>query len=132
MKDVLIGIDQSVERAVTQAETILDLFEPAQVQAHLFHSFLDNPAGASITRVQSVKRAKEILEDADFDVQLHEASGKPVPTMLETAVEVDADLICVAGRNRSPTGKALFGSTSQSIILGTDRPVVVCGVEQYG
>jgi nucleotide-binding universal stress UspA family protein len=29
-------------------------------------------------------------------------------------------------RRRSPVGKAMFGSVTQSVILGTDRSVLVC------
>ncbi len=130
MKDILLGIDEGVERAVTQATTVLDLFDPGAARVHLFHSFVDNPEGATITRVQAVKRARELLEDAGVDVQLHEASGPAEVTLLETAAEVDADLVCVAGRNRSPAGKVLFGSTSQSVVLDADRPVMVCGTSE--
>ena len=39
------------------------------------------------------------------------------------AADVDADAICVSGRKRRPTGKAVFGSVTQDVILGTERPV---------
>lgn len=131
MKDIVLGIDDSVDRAIVQAETALDLFDDSEVHAHLIHSFVDNPDGASVTGVPSVKRAEEKLKDAGVTVELHESSGEPVESILKTAEENDSDAIVVAGRKRSPTGKALFGSVSQSVILSTDRPVIVCGEVDY-
>lgn len=126
MKDVLLGIDQSVDRAVAQAETVLDLFDDESLQVYLLHDFIDNPEGASVIQVDSVKRAKETFENAGVSVELREGSGDPAESIINHAEELDADAICVAGRKRSPAGKMLFGSVSQSVILNTERPVLLC------
>ena len=63
-------------------------------------------------------------------VELLEASGSPSEEILEHAAEYDVDQICVGGRKRSPAGKALFGSVTQDVILGTHKPVLVCGSEE--
>lgn len=126
MKEVLLGIDQSIDRATAQADTLIDLFDVKNTRAYLLHDFVDNPEGASVTQVESVKRAAELLEDAGITVELREGSGEPAESIIGTAEDLDADAICVAGRNRSPAGKMLFGSVTQSVILNTDRPVVIC------
>jgi len=125
MKDVLLGIDQSIDRAVEQAETVLDLFEE-DIRVYLLHDFEDNPEGASVVQVDSVKRAQEIFEEAGVSVSLREGSGDPAESIIEHAEELDADAVCVAGRKRSPAGKMLFGSVSQAVILNTDIPVLIC------
>jgi nucleotide-binding universal stress UspA family protein len=127
MTDVLLGIDEDVDRAVAQAETVLDLFDIETVNVYLLHDFVDNPEGASVTQVKSVRRAQQRFEDAGVPVELREGSGDPAESIIETADEIDADAVCVAGRKRSPAGKALFGSVSQAVILNTDRPVLTCG-----
>ncbi|WP_336037205.1 universal stress protein [Halobacterium yunchengense] len=45
--------------------------------------------------------------------------------VLRYADEVDAEYVVIGGRKRSPIGKAVFGSTAQSIMLDADRPVVM-------
>lgn len=50
--------------------------------------------------------------------------GDPVEEILKLADESDATFVVIGGRKRSPTGKALFGSATQSILLESDRPVV--------
>jgi nucleotide-binding universal stress UspA family protein len=130
MKDVLLGIDQSVERAVEQAETILDLFQLDNIQVYLLHDFVDNPEGASVVQVDSVKRAKELFEEAGVPVSLREGSGDPAESIIQHAESLDADAVCVAGRKRSPAGKMLFGSVSQAVILNAECPVLTCSVSE--
>ncbi len=50
--------------------------------------------------------------------------GSPDEEILTVASTVDATYIVVGGRKRSPVGKALFGSTTQAVLLNADRPVV--------
>jgi nucleotide-binding universal stress UspA family protein len=50
--------------------------------------------------------------------------GRPADEILTTADEVDARYVVLGGRRRSPAGKALFGSTTQRVLLDADRPVV--------
>ena len=125
MYDVLIGIDNAEDsRAVAQAEAIADLpTEEDSMTAHLCHVFQENPEGASVHQISAVRRARETLEEAGIDCAHYEASGDPSDELLAAAADVDADAICVSGRKRRPTGKAVFGSVTQDVILGTDRPV---------
>jgi len=97
------------------------------VEIHLLHVFGDNPEGASVQQVEAVREASDRLEELGVEVNLLEASGDPADEILGYAEEYDVDQICVGGRKRSPTGKALFGSVTQDVILGTHRPVLVCG-----
>jgi len=129
MYTIVSGIDDDKQRAATQARTITDMpMDTDEVEVVLTHSFTDNPSGASISQVSSVQRAQEILEDAGIEVTLEESGNNdPADAVLDFADEYEANLIVVAGRKRSPTKKAVFGSVSQEIMLNTDRPVLVCG-----
>lgn len=129
MYEVLIAIDEDDDHVEKQVEAVLDLPGRDEVHAHLFHDFTDNPSGASIGQIAAARHAREDLEDAGIEVTLHEASGDPAESILETARELDVNAICVASRKRTPTGKVLFGSVTQAVILGADRPVLVCGAE---
>ncbi|WP_276273082.1 universal stress protein [Haloarcula litorea] len=127
MYTVVAGIDESTDRAREIATEIVDIpMDASQVRVTLLHDFQDNPEGATVEQVASVRRAREILEEAGIEVSLSESSGRPADAILELADEEDADMIVVAGRKRTPTGKVLFGSVTQSVILGTERPVLVC------
>ncbi|MCU4750440.1 universal stress protein [Halobacteria archaeon AArc-curdl1] len=130
MYTVLLAIDTSNDRAIAQATAVASLPEAtSNVRAVLLHVFDDNPEGASVNRLSSVRRAIGVLEDADVDYELREASGEPATEILQAAESVAADAICVSGRQRTPTGKALFGSVTQSVLLEADRPVLNASID---
>jgi len=110
------------------ARAVADLpGEASEKRVTVIHSFTDNPSGASASQLASVRHATDFLEERGVDFEVAESSGDPADQLLEVAEEEDANLIVVAGRKRSPTGKALFGSVTQTVILNADRPVMVAG-----
>jgi len=128
MLNALVAIDTPLPQARAQVDALEEMVESGQEMAvWLLHVFDDNPEGASVTQVEAVREARNRLEELGVEVELLETSGSPSDEILRYAVEHDADQICVGGRKRSPTGKALFGSVTQKVILGTNRPVLVCG-----
>lgn len=50
--------------------------------------------------------------------------GEPTAEIIRYADGVDARYILIGGQKRSPTGKALFGSVGQSVLLQSPRPVL--------
>lgn len=126
MYEIVVGVDRNEQRAKAAANAITEMpLEVENVHVTLLHDFTDNPEGASVTDVAAVRRAREIFENAEFDVTLEETSGDPAEELVEVADDVDANLIVVGGRKRTPTGKVLFGSVTQGVILSTERPVLV-------
>ncbi|WP_226022731.1 universal stress protein [Halomicrobium salinisoli] len=126
MYQIVAGIDASEDRAAAAADAITDLpLADDSTRVTLLHAFDDGEEG-SVEDVPSVRRARDALAEADLEVTCAGATGDPADAIMERADEVDADMIVVAGRKRTPAGKVLFGSVTQSVILGTDRPVFVC------
>jgi nucleotide-binding universal stress UspA family protein len=128
MYHVIIGVDDDEDRAMSCARAVADL--PGQAdekQVTVLHSFTENPSGASATQIHSVREVSDFFEEHGIEYDVTESSGDPADEILDVAAEVDADLIVLAGRKRSPAGKALFGSVTQAVILHADRPVMVAG-----
>jgi nucleotide-binding universal stress UspA family protein len=131
MYTFLVGIDADQSRALAQAETLADLpLEADAARAVLVHSFEEKTKGSTVEQVKAVRVARDELEAAGFEVELEGYGGDAVRAILNVAAEHDADQIVLAGRKRTPTGKVLFGSTTQSVILDSERPVLVCSVEE--
>lgn len=128
MYNVVIGVDDNEERALACARAVGSLpGDPSEKRVTVIHSFTDNPSGASASQLASVRDVTDFFEERDIEVEVTESSGDPAEQLLEAAREGDADLIVVSGRKRSPTGKALFGSVTQTVILNAERPVMVAG-----
>jgi nucleotide-binding universal stress UspA family protein len=131
MDDIVMGVDRNEERVKAQVQSIKELpLNRDSVTVTILHIFSENPEGASASQIGTVRHAAEELEDSGFTVEMKATAGSPASVITRVAEDKDACLISVAGRKRSPSGKALFGSTSQSVLLGTDVPVMVSGTSK--
>ena len=86
--------------------------------------------GGDATKQKDVTAGREAIDaiaDAlDCEVDTHQLvrGNDPVTDVLEQADDSDADEILIGIKKRNPTGKVIFGSTAQDILLQSDRPVV--------
>ena len=62
--------------------------------------------------------------DQRIETDVRGRVGEPADELLAVADELDPRYLVLGGRRRSPVGKAVFGSTTQSVLLNADRPVV--------
>jgi nucleotide-binding universal stress UspA family protein len=130
MYTFVVGIDANESRARAQAEGLAaQPLDRDAVKVVLVHSFEEKTTGSTVEQVKPVRIARTRLEEAGFEVELEGYGGDAARALINVAEEHDADQIVVAGRKRTPTGKILFGSVTQSVILDSDRPVLVCGAD---
>ncbi|RQG88093.1 universal stress protein [Natrarchaeobius halalkaliphilus] len=130
MSNVLLPIDDDERHAKDQIQTVLNLpLETDELTVTVLHVFTDNPNSASITQLRSTHLIQEALEDEGIAVELDERSNDPADEILSYAEDNAVDVICLAGRKRSKTGKLLFGSVTQDVILNTNLPVLIAGTD---
>ena len=68
---------------------------------------------------------REVLGDVDVEYDAVGSVGDRAETILTEADRRGCDHVFLAGRKRSPAGKALFGDDAQRVILDADVPVTV-------
>lgn len=65
------------------------------------------------------------LKAAGLALRVEESAlHDPSDAVIQVAQELDAELICVGLRRRSPVGKLVLGSTAQRILLDATCPVL--------
>jgi nucleotide-binding universal stress UspA family protein len=137
---VVAAVDSSASESaiVTEANTLATQFDE---ELHVIHvmsqsEFVDlemtsvSDTGQPIEMDRIREIATDIAADAAAEAGVDDCVavgkvGDATDVVLEYATDVDASYIVVGSRKRSPTGKAIFGSVTQSTLLRADRPVLV-------
>lgn len=137
MYRVLAPVDSNEKRAKRVAEAITEL--PGQrddivvTVLNVFEEFDVTSEGGKIRSDEyfsdnnfpnSVSVVTEIIEEVGISVEKRREHGDPADRILDVADDIDADAIAMSGRKRSPAGKAVFGSVTQSVLLSANRPVI--------
>lgn len=135
-----IDVDQEYERVLTVGRNLADAYDDELVVLFVLSEedyeeeredrlatteYSEYPM--SQAEEDASKRVERVAttvlgEDADFHARGR--VGEPTPEIISVAEEVGARYVVIGGRKRTPTGKALFGSITQSVLLNADRPVV--------
>lgn len=134
---VIAAIDRDDdERTLAQAAALADAFDlPLRVVHVLDRSaFLELERSAVESEGKSIpvdeirslaqKIATEAMDDAGVEGEAVGLVGDPAEKLIEYADREEASYVVVGGRKRSPVGKALFGSVTQSVLLDAHCPVL--------
>lgn len=146
MYRVLLAIDADNAFAEQLADTVISLPDASNsVEVTVLHVHKDvkAPPSAAVQEPprrtdpgdvvdqevipESVERVTDMLGTNDVTYTVRTERGDPAEEILRVADEIEADMIHIGGKKRSPAGKAIFGSVTQSVIYGTDLPVTIRG-----
>ncbi len=144
LETVLLAVGEDDEDQVDAiGGTAVDIAGPAGATVALAHVYtseeyqtyrsqLDFDSDSEVTpddvakRHTPIRELGDLMSDNDIDFSWHgrlagdDSTGERIVAL---AKELDADLVLVGGRNRSPAGKAVFGSTTQEVLLNAPCPV---------
>lgn len=129
------------ERAGRLGTETIDVAGPCGATVVLAHVFTDEEFTATCDRLDihpdseeavpnavarrhtTIRSLRSSMEDANVDYEIRGAIGDRGEEIVALAETVTADRVVVGGRRRSPTGKAVFGSIAQEVMLSSPCPV---------
>lgn len=141
---ILVAVDEKpgTEKVLSVAYDLATTYDDELVAVHVFpeedvndhfDSLREIPEFQDLSFSQESDRARRIAESF-IDSYLPEADsnrvrgtgaiGNPADCIVEEADRLDARYVVIGGRRRSPTGKALFGSVTQTVLLRSESPVL--------
>lgn len=122
---------------------VMDIAEPTGATVSLVHVFspeeyedaterLDFDSSTDSTPDRVARRYTDLgelskgLDDHGIEYTVRGFVNENVSDeLISVAEDEDADLVIIGGRKRTPVGKAIFGSTAQSVTLNAPCPVVI-------
>lgn len=100
-----------------------DGFDDAREKLNIDHDVGDASADTVARSHEPVRELEDACKEAGVDYEIRGAIGNRGEEVVELAKEHTADRVVVGGRRRSPTGKAVFGSVAQEVMISSPCPV---------
>lgn len=115
------ALERGLVEAELRGESVL------LVNATKGDAFVDTRYGSD-TAIEELRRR---LQDSGVVHEISQPMGPDIAELvLEEAERVDASLIVIGLRHRTPVGKLLLGSTAQRILLDAECPVLAVKSER--
>jgi len=126
------------DRADALAEAVVEVAKPTGADVVIAHVFTESEFAKTAKRLefdtnadpdtvakrhQTVRTMTELFDDAGVTYSIRGAVGEHAAEIVDLATKVGSDRVVVGGRKRSPTGKAVFGSVAQAVMLDAPCPV---------
>lgn len=123
MTTYLLGTD-----SVETSERLAAYIEARARDVDTIYAVNSLPGGGRSTdrEVRGGRDALEVFEESNVTIDTHQLvrGNSPQEDIMAFAAEHGVDEIVVGIRKRSPTGKLVFGSTAQDLLLSSELPVV--------
>lgn len=106
-------------RVIDETEYESDL----QRKAHTSMEDMDSVDDVEQKARETAEKLGDDLLDNDVSYTVQVLFGQLPDDLLSKADELGVDHVFIVGEKRSPTGKVLFGDTTQAVLLNFDGPV---------
>lgn len=137
-----VGEKHNPDRVIAQAYELATAYDD---ELQVVHTIPEDEADSHFEELRTIPEFEDISFDVErdrardvaerlIDISLgDEASnrvtpvgrvGNPRDEILSLASRIRPHYLVIGGRRRSPTGKAVFGSVTQSVILNAEWPIV--------
>jgi len=140
---IVAAVDRSshASRVVEEAVTLANAFDDSVHVVHVLsrskfvemegENVSETGEAIDLDRVREIAAsvAEEAIENANAGADAVGLVGDASDEIVRYADENDTRYLIVGGRKRSPVGKAIFGSVTQSILLNSRQPVVAIRIE---